>query len=108
MSVVFNYTKAEYESKIASLEAYVSQLESLLSDFESKKSEITNFWDDAEAYSYQDTINTNIRACKTAIFNTNTTITQLKETVSKMEATKNAVNEAIDEAKVVASALATL
>lgn len=108
MPVIYNYTKREYEDKIRDLENYVKTLGNLLTDLESRKKELKNFWDDAEGEKYQKTLNDNIRACKTAIFNTNTTIQELRETVSKMDNTAKAVNEAIDEAANVVSALELL
>lgn len=98
-SVIFKYSKGEYEAKITTLEGYVSNLETLLSDFETKKSQISTFWDDDKAVEFTNIINTNIRNCRSSINRTNVTISQLKGTVKQMEGGDAAVGQLWDDAR---------
>lgn len=108
MSVIYNYTKREYEDKIQDLETYVGTLKDLLGELDTKKKELKKFWDDEEGAKYQATINKNIKACNTAIFNTQQTINELRSTVRKMDNRAKTVNEAIDEAEKVVTVLEML
>lgn len=105
MPAGFGYVESEYKAKIETLKGYVGDLEGILRELTEKKRELTNFWDDDEGVSYQNVINDNIRACKTAIFNTNVSIKALQEKMTHVEGAEKDAKSMIDDAQAAADIL---
>lgn len=105
MAAGLNYKQYVYKGKVTRLGGYVGELEGILDDFKKEKGRLREFWDDAEADSYQRTINSNIIACERSLYNTRTTIKYIESMIEEMEGAEKDVDEYIDLVKDAAEAI---
>ena len=87
-----------YEASISELEGYLQKLYTLLSDFQTKRSEVDNIWEDAEAEQYKAAIDKNIANVEHGIKITQNQIYELRKLLDVKGATEGIIRTAIETA----------
>ena len=98
MSIVVNYTKAQYVAKITELEGYYRSLESHLARMEELKSQMFNFWDDENARKTGEILAIEIRQVRNAMTRTSDLLTFFKSTVEKLDGANLNVGNVLSDA----------
>lgn len=95
MAVILNYNASVYQSKINTLEGYVSILKTHLDSLESYKNQISSFWDDTDGSRYMDQITKVIVKVRKAMDDVNLLKIMYQENVDEMSRYGAGVDEII-------------
>jgi len=98
MSVMVNYTAAQYQAKITELEGYYSQLENHLSTMENLKNSMFDFWNDANAQEAGQSLAAEIRQVRNAMDRTSDMLTFYKSAVEKLDGANINVTSLLQDA----------
>ena len=92
------YTKAQYQAKITEIEGYYNQLEQHLARMQELKSQIFNFWNDANAQTTSQVLAAQIRNVQTAMDRTYDTITLHKSAIDGLDGVNFEVSDILKDA----------
>lgn len=98
MSIVVNYTKAQYQAEIAELEGYYNQLSTHLSRMEELKSQIFEFWDDENAQKSANVLVTQIRHVQSTMDRTSEMISFYKSAIEEMDGVNLKIGDLLESA----------
>lgn len=97
MAFTVRYTQAQYQAKIAELEGYYNQLNQHLERMNSLKSEMFNFWDDANAQTTGQILAVEIRHVQNTMDRVNDTLTFYKSAIEKLEGANISVGDILGD-----------
>ena len=98
MALTVKYTQAQYQAKIVELEGYYHQLEQHLARMQELKSQMFNFWDDANAQKTGQILAIQIRAVQTAMDRTSDTLSFYKAAIEKMDGVNISAGDLLEQA----------
>ena len=98
MALIVKYTKAQYQAKITELEGYYNQLAQHLARMQELKSQMFNFWDDANAQKTGLILSNEIRSVQNAMDRTSDTLTFYKSAIDKLDGADLSVGDILGDA----------
>lgn len=98
MSILVNYTKAQYEAKVVELEGYYNMLSQHLTKMEELKSKMFEFWDDENAQKTGLLLSVKIGSVRDTMDSTNESILFYKSTIEKLDGANLSVGDMIGDA----------
>lgn len=97
MSVIINYTTAEYEAKITELEGYYNQLTQHYQRMVALKDKMYTFWDDDNARKTGQILEAKIRLVQTAMDTTQSTLNQYRNAVAELKKTNGVISDTLEK-----------
>lgn len=91
------YTKGQYLAKISELEGYYDKLNQHLERMQALKSEMYNFWEDANAQKTGLILTSEIRHVQNSMDRVHDSLSFYKSTIEKLDGTNQAIGDFLEE-----------
>ena len=102
---LFNYTKNEYEQKIAELDGLITRLNNHLDNLTSLRNQIPGFWEDEKAQATIRTLDVNILKVRRNMETAQALSETFKKTVNELDGSQNVLGNLIQDAQGVLDSL---